>query len=270
MISEIYLESCLDTMRSIPDKSVDLIVTSPPYDDLRTYNGYSFPFEEIAQEIFKVLKWGGVCIWVVGDQTKKGTESGTSFRQALYFKEIGFNLHDTMIYAKKNFIPQNNKRYEQQFEYMFAFSKGKPNTFNPVLLKSKNAGISKNFKRAGYPRGLKNDGSQRRRDETITVKETKVHSNIFYYSTGRNNYGHPAPFPRQLAHDQIKTWSNPGDIVYDPFGGSGTTIEQAELLDRKWFMSEISADYCDIARKRMEPILRRIKLVQTNIFEPSN
>ena len=131
---------CLEIMKDIPDNSIDLTVTSPPYDNLRTYNGYSFDFENIAKELYRITKKGGVVVWVVGDQTIKGSESGTSFRQALYFKEIGFNLHDTMIYAKNNPIPLTHNRYEQQFEYMFVLSKGKPKTFNPLLRENKNSG----------------------------------------------------------------------------------------------------------------------------------
>ena len=92
-------------MARMPDGFIDLTVTSPPYDNLRAYSGYSFDFEAVAKELYRVTKQGGVVIWVVGDATIKGSETGTSFRQALFFKEIGFNLHDTMIYAKNSYVP---------------------------------------------------------------------------------------------------------------------------------------------------------------------
>jgi adenine specific DNA methylase Mod len=172
-------------------------------------------------------------------------------RQALFFMETGFKLHDTMIYRKKNYIPQTAKRYEQEFEFMYCFVKGKINTFNPLRVPCKTAGTSKNFARAGYPRALKTDGSQRRRDEIVTVQDSKIPGNIFSYGTGSNKTGHPAPFPEKLAEDQILTWSNPGDIIYDPCAGSGTTLKVALANGRQFIGSEISAQYCDIANSRL-------------------
>ena len=123
-INKIYNENCLETMAKMPDNFIDLTVTSPPYDNLRTYKGYSFDFENVAKELYRITKIGGVVVWIVGDATIKGSETGTSFRQALFFKEIGFNLHDTMIY-QKSVPPMNDKRYQHNFEYMFVFVKDK-------------------------------------------------------------------------------------------------------------------------------------------------
>ena len=131
-INKIYNENCLDTMARMEDNFIDLTVTSPPYDNLREYNGYSFDFENIAKELYRVTKVGGVVVWIVGDATKNGNEYGTSFKQALFFKECGFNLHDTMIYRKLNYLPITTNRYEPQFEYMFILSKSKLKTFNPI------------------------------------------------------------------------------------------------------------------------------------------
>ena len=176
-LNNIYCGDCLKLMKEIDDNIIDLTVTSPPYDNLREYKGFSLDFKKIAKELFRITKPGGVLVWVVGDATNKGTESGTSFTQALYFKEIGFNLHDTMIYAKENPIPQNHNRYEQTFEYMFVFSKGKPNTFNPIKIETKNAG--KEFDWGNRKTVM--DKNQCRRDrgsEKITVKPTKTKGNI--------------------------------------------------------------------------------------------
>jgi len=161
----VYNENCLDTMRRFPDNYIDLVVTSPPYDNLRSYQGYSFNFEFIAKQLYRVTKQGGVVVWVVNDATIKGSETGTSFKQALYFKEIGFNLHDTMIYAKENTPPKTHNRYEQQFEYMFVFSKEKPKTFNPITIPCRYAGKSSTsthrrysdslVKAAGYGKPIK-------------------------------------------------------------------------------------------------------------------
>jgi site-specific DNA-methyltransferase (adenine-specific) len=245
----LFNESNLDTMKRMPDNFIDLTVTSPPYDDLRTYNGYCFDFEKVAKELYRVTKQGGLIVWVVGDATFKGSESGTSFRQALYFKEIGFNLHDTMIYKKANAMPNaNSKRYRQCFEYMFILSKGEPNTFNPIMVEVKRFDVGKQRQKKGSIENYEKKYSEN--------KERKI-DNIFEYGVGGLNTGHPAIFPEQLANDHIISWSNEGDIVYDPFAGSGTTGKMAILNKRKCIMSEISAEYCDIIKKRLEPIINK-------------
>ena len=260
-INKIYNENCIDTMARMPDGFVDLTVTSPPYDNLRTYNGYSFDFEAVAKELYRVTKQGGVVVWVVGDATVKGSETGTSFRQALYFKEIGFNLHDTMIYEKINPIPQNHNRYEQCFEYMFVLSKGKPKTFNPITIQTKNSGKSFDW---GNRKTLM-DANQCRRDrptDIIEVKNTKLKNNIFQYSIGGTKTGHPAVFPEQLAQDHIISWSNPGDIVFDPFSGSGTTAKMAYLTGRNYCGIDISEEYCEIARRRVEQAQAQLRITK--------
>ena len=252
-VNKIYNMDCLDGLRMLHDNCIDLTVTSPPYDGLRTYNGYSFNFEPIAQELYRVTKPGGVLVWVVGDQTKNGTESGTSFRQALYFKECGFNLHDTMIYQKANYIPLTHNRYEQSFEYMFVLSKGKPKTFNPIMVPCKNSGKIESY---GSKRRKQLDKNQAMRaPEGIFYKATKaekIHPNIFTYTCGAGRSGHPAVFPEQLAADHIISWSNPGDLVFDPFMGSGTTAKMAMLAGRDYLGFEISEEYCNIATERIE------------------
>jgi DNA modification methylase len=258
-INKIYNENCLETTARMEDEFIDLTVTSPPYDNLRQYNGYSFDFENVAKELFRVTKKGGIVVWVVGDATINGSESGTSFKQALYFKEVGFNLHDTMIYAKKNFIPLTHNRYEQAFEYMFVLSKNKPKTFNPIKEKTISGGQKYNLKRKGYCATIK-EGAQRRRDEMVITNETKIKPNIFYYTLGAERTSHPAPFCEDLAADHIKSWSNEGEIVYDPFCGSATTPKMAHLLNRNWIGSEISKEYCLLAEKRLKPYLQQIKL----------
>ena len=248
----LFNESNLDTMKRMSDNFIDLTVTSPPYDGLRTYNGYSFPFENIAKELYRITKDGGVVVWVVGDATVKGSESGTSFRQALYFKEIGFNLHDTMMYRKINYIPLTHNRYEQEFEYMFIFSKGKPKTFNPIMVECKTKG-SKTNGRTFYQTNSQNIPTEGHKNDA--VKEYKQRGNVWEVPTNAGAKGHPAQFPEQLANDHIISWSNEGDIIYDPFAGSGTTGKMAILNKRKCIMSEISSEYCDIIKKRLEQII---------------
>lgn len=252
-VNKNYNESNLETMAKMPDCFIDLTVTSPPYDGLRTYNGYSFPFEDIAKELFRITKDGGVVVWIVGDATVKGSESGTSFRQALYFKEIGFNVHDTMIYAKNNFMPLTHNRYEQSFEYMFVFSKGKPKIFNPIMIDC----ISKGSKKyRGKAKQYEDSYSERKRDEVTITKEKKQKSNIWFYnvgnSSGNDKTTHNAPFPEQLANDHIISWSNENDLVYDCFMGSGTVAKMSILNNRNWIGSEISNEYCNIIDERIK------------------
>ncbi len=251
---ELWQGDCLELMKNIPDGSVDLTVTSPPYDNLRTYNGnidqWSFDkFQEIAKELYRVTANGGVVVWVVGDATVKGSETGSSFKQALYFKEIGFNLHDTMIYHKANPIPQNHNRYEQCFEFMFVFSKGKPNVFNPIKVPCSTAGTKRN--RATYGQYDANQCG-RNYNAVTTVKTEKIKENIFKYTITNSKTGHPAVFPEQLAKDHIVSWSNEGDTVLDCFMGSGTTGKMAILNNRKFIGIELDEGYFNIAQKRIE------------------
>ena len=240
----LHNENCLDTMASMEDNFIDLTITSPPYDGLRTYNGYSFPFEDIAKELYRVTKDGGVVVWIVGDATIKGSETGTSFRQALFFKECGFNLHDTMIWNKPNAMPQVDKsRFTQSFEYMFVFSKGKPNTANPIKTPTKNGG--KYLSRGdGNSQNINKAGGN-------TVAKERIAFNVYNLCVGGRNNGHPATFPEQLANDHIISWSNEGDLVYDPFMGSGTTAKMAKFNNRNYIGSEISKEYCKIIEQRL-------------------
>jgi site-specific DNA-methyltransferase (adenine-specific) len=237
-------------MARMPDNYIDLTVTSPPYGELRSYKGYSFDFKKIAHELYRVTKKGSVVVWVVNDQTKNGSESGQSFLQALYFKEkCGFNLHDTMIYAKNNPVPLTHNRYEQQFEYMFVFSKGKPKTFNPIKVPCKTAGTSNNHKAEKH---YEDTHSMRKRDTEVVVKPTKYKYNIWFFTTGTGDKVlHNAPFPEQLANDHIISWSNEGDLVYDPMAGSGTVLKMAKLNNRGYIGSEIAEEYCGIIKNRL-------------------
>jgi len=250
-LNKIYNEDCLLGLKNIPDNFITLTVTSPPYDNLRKYNDFVWNFESVAKELYRVTKEGGIVVWVVGDATIQGSETGTSFKQALYFKECGFKLHDTMIYAKTNPIPQNHNRYEQSFEFMFVLSKGKPATFNPLLTETKNKG--KEFEWGNRQTVMDDNQCRRHRaSDKRKVNATKVRNNIFYYSIGGGRTGHPAVFPEKLAEDHILSWSNEGDIVLDPFMGSGTTAKMAILNKRNYIGFEISTGYCGIAQKRLQ------------------
>ena len=257
---KLYNENCTDGMKRIESESIDLVVTSPPYDDLRMYTGYSFDFESVAQELYRVIKPGGVVVWIVSDATQDGSETGTSFKQALYFKEIGFNIHDTMIWRKDSFAFPESTRYYPVFEYMFIFSKGKPKSIH-LIADRQNKYV-----------GCYVHGTERQRDGSLKiqtglkngkhVKETGCRFNVWDISGEKNNKsGHPAVFPRAIARDHIISWSNRGDIVLDPFSGSGTTAIEAVNQGRDFIGFEISKEYYD---KSIERINR--ETAQINIF----
>jgi site-specific DNA-methyltransferase (adenine-specific) len=249
-VSNLYLGDCLEVMKSLPSQSIDLTVTSPPYDNLRTYNGYSFDFEGIAKELYRVTKDGGVVVWVVGDATINGSETGTSFKQALYFKEIGFNLHDTMIWEKSGFSNPSANRYHQIFEYMFVLSKGKPKSFNSIKDRK-----NKHF-------GVVNHGTKRQKNGITTEMTVKDKARVISEYGQRFNVWqineekvfnklHPATFPMKLVYDHIISWSNEGDTVLDCFLGSGTTGKVAKQLNRQFIGIEISPEYLEIAKNRI-------------------
>jgi DNA modification methylase len=252
----IYCGDSSQVLKTLPSESIDMTLTSPPYDNLRTYGGHTFDFETIAQELYRLTKPGGVVVWVVNDETKDFCESLTSFKQAIYFVEsCHFNLLDTMIYSRLCTPPPypNMRRYAQAFDYMFVFSKGCPATFNALKEESTNAGSAQ---RSSTYR--QKDGSLKARHSAGPVKEEKVRTNIWAYLTGSAHstldkiaYQHPATFPEQLALDHISSWSNPGDLVLDPFVGSGTTLKAARLLGRRAIGIEINERYCEIAAKRL-------------------
>ena len=235
-------------MTTFPDASIDLVVTSPPYDNLRTYGGHSWDFEGVAQQLWRVIKPGGVVVWVVADATVNGSETGTSFRQALRFMEIGFKLWDTMIYATTK-QPLNQPRYEPKFEFMFVLSRDFPGVWNPLKERSTYAGTKTG---ARYRQA---NGDMKERHGAATIAEYKVRGNIWDIPSGNGKTeiagNHPASFPEALSRDHILSWSNEGDIVLDPFNGSGTTTKMARAMGRRFIGIEINPEYCEIARKRL-------------------
>lgn len=251
---ELHCDDSARWLKTLPSNYVDLTVTSPPYDGLRAYNGYSFDFETVAAELWRVTKPGGVVVWVVGDATEKGDETGTSFRQALYFKSLGFRLHDTMIYEKKNPIPRQTvgvNRCEQAFEFMFVFSKGKPKTANIERVPCKTAGRTQ----TGSARDNHSDSLKPKR--YVTAK-TKVRRNVWSYAVGvGDEFSHkqPATFPEDLAKDHVLTWSNAGDLVLDPFMGAGTVGKECALHDRRFIGCDISVEYVNLSYDRIKAFL---------------
>jgi len=263
----LYCGDCLEILRSFPTEAIDLMISSPPYDNLRYYftknekelkNIWNFKkFKMVAKELYRITKKGGIVVWVVGDATIEGSETGNSFRQALYFKSIGWNIHDTMIYEKNSCAyPANKKstRYSNVFEYMFVFSKGKPKTINLIKdRKNKWAGYQ-TFGKCSY---RQIDGSLLK-TKRKKVSEYGYRTNIWKINNGYNYstkdkiaYKHPAIFPEALARDHIISWSNERDIILDPLCGSGTTLKMAERLNRRWVGIEINEEYCKIAKERI-------------------
>jgi DNA modification methylase len=252
-INKILQGDCLEVMKTFEDGCVDLTVTSPPYDNLRDYNGYTFDFEGIAKELYRITKDGGVVVWVVGDATIKGSETGTSFKQALYFKEIGFNLHDTMIYEKVGVMPTKN-RYCQMFEYMFVFSKGNPKTTNLLKDRKNNWANTKtgNIGQRQKNGSIKSNGVKEIKDFGIRFNIWRIQNEGGWNNKDPLTKLHPATFPEKLAEGHILSWSNEGDTVFDPMAGSGTTLKMAKKNNRNYIGIEISPEYIEIIKKRLE------------------
>lgn len=250
--NSVHAGDCAALMADLPAGCIDLTVTSPPYDNLRDYNGYHFDFEAIAAQLWRVTKPGGVVVWVVADATIDGSETGTSFKQALHFMSLGFNLHDTMIYEVAGTGAKgSNYAYWQAFEYMFVLSKGRPETVNRIK--------DKVNKWAGHTSSPSMENSHGRKGGYRTIPDTGYRTNIWRYSTVETRWDthergihHSAAFPPSLARDHIMSWSNAGDIVLDPMCGSGTTLKMAHETGRVYLGFDISEEYCELARRRTQ------------------
>lgn len=248
---QLHQQDCVEWMATQPGQSIDCVLTSPPYDNIRNYNGYTFNFESTAAELARLLAPGGVIIWNVADATVNGSESGTSMRQALYFMSLGLRLHDTMIYVKRNPMPTNKRtrRYHQAWEYLFVLSKHTPRVFNPVMVDAKYPGQA-NMKYRGQ-------------DGTLAYKKTPRNArtklrNVFEYTIGGGHTtknkqlsSHPALMPEQMALDQLQTWADQASRIYDPFAGAGTTLWAAQQLGFRSVGTEIDSDYCALIHDRM-------------------
>ena len=253
----LYHGDCLEVMKKLPEGSIDLTITSPPYDDLREYKGYSFDIEGIVDGLWNTTKTGGVVVWVIGDRVKNGNRTLTSFKQALLFQEAGFNVHDVMIYKKKNTPFMRSNAYTNCYEFMFVFSKGKPKTFNPIKVPTVRHG------KEMLVSNKKADGVNNKVMGVLNTEKTKT--NCWEYAVGLGGssrdkiaFEHPAIFPEQLALDHITSWSNKGDTVFDPMCGSGTTCKMATTVSRKFVGCDISKEYIEIAKKRvMDAILAK-------------
>ncbi len=261
-LDKIYCSDCIEFMANkIDDEFIDLTVTSPPYDNLRDYKGYSFDCASIASELYRITKKGGVVVWVVGDKIEKGNKTLTSFKHAFEFQKVGFNVHDVMIYKKKNTPFMRSNAYTNCFEFMFVFSKGSPKTFNPIKEKTVRNGeemLVCNKKADGINKKVKG-----------VLKKEKTKTNIWEYAVGLGGttndkiaFNHPATFPEKLAQDHILSWSKEGDIVFDPMCGSGTTCKMAFLNNRRFIGCDISEEYVDISNSRLE-----MYTAQLNMFK---
>jgi site-specific DNA-methyltransferase (adenine-specific) len=272
-IPGVHCGNSVDLMEEVSDGLIKLTVVSPPYGKLRSYNGYDFDFDKIAEGLWRVTMDGGVLVWVVADALVKGSETCNSFRQVLKFRELGFNLHDTMIYCKQNPIPRNQRRYTPQFEFMFVFSKGDPLVFNPIKEKCKYAGVKstgKYFETPDTEVPYRGSGKKEKR-----IAEEKVKGNVWTYWVGRDTseekkskkkgkdgkdkFYHPAKMHLQLARDHILSWSDEGDLVFDPMCGSGTTLVAAHELKRKYLGIDISEEYVEKTKLRLKELIDESK-----------
>lgn len=258
-INKLYVNDCVKFMQKLDDNFIDLTVTSPPYDNLRDYKGFSFQFNQIARELFRITKPGGIVVWVVGDKIVGGNRSLTSFKQALYFQESGFKVHDVMIYRKKNTPFMRSNAYTNAFEFMFVFSKQKVKTFHALKEPTVRSGFEM------MPFNKLSDGINKK--VLKELKKEKTRTNIWAYAVGLGGstndkfaFKHPAVFPEKLAEDHILSWTKEGDLVFDPMVGSGTTCKMALLNNRNFLGCDISSEYIEIARKRIS-LARRQMLI---------
>ncbi len=258
-VNSILCGNAMEVMKDFPDCFIDLTVTSPPYDELRNYEGYRFDFESMVPELFRITKEGGVLVWVVGDKVKNGNKSLTSFKQAITFQEIGFNVHDVMVYKKKNTPFMRSNGYTNCFEFMFVLSKGKPTTFNPIEVDTVRQGLEMLTHNKG-PDGIN-------KKTLKMLKNKKTRTNIWEYAVGLHGstsdkiaFEHPAVFPEKLAEDHILSWTNKGDLVFDPMCGSGTTCKMAQKNNRLYLGCDISQKYVDIAVERIKHLTLNISL----------
>ncbi|MCL2185226.1 MAG: site-specific DNA-methyltransferase [Treponema sp.] len=251
-------------MQKLDDEYIDLTITSPPYDELRNYNGFSFNIDNIIKELYRITKTGGVVVWVVGDKIKKGNRTLTSFKHALAFQQAGFNVHDVMIYKKKNTPFMRSNAYTNCYEFMFIFTKGSPKTFNPLMEKTV---------RNGLEMAVFNKGPDGKNKKTLVeLKKEKTKNNIWEYAVGLGGttndkiaFKHPAIFPEQLAEDHILSWTNPDDIVFDPMCGSGTTCKMALLNNRNYLGCDISIEYVTNAKLRIKQTEMTFSLFQESL-----
>ncbi|MGI9256893.1 MAG: DNA-methyltransferase [Salinispira sp.] len=248
-VNSFYTGNAVDLLNhSCEEASIDLTVTSPPYDDLRNYKGYSFDPAEMLSAVYRVTKPGGVCVWVVGERIS-GSRSLSSFDHAFIGRDCGFLVHDVMIYQKKNTPFMRSNAYTNCYELMLVFVKGRPKTFNPLKVPTK---------RNGWETAVSNKGPDAvNRKRPVELKKEKTRTNIWQYAVGLGGsttdkiaFRHPAIFPEKLAGDHILSWTNPGDLVLDPMCGSGTTCKMARLNGRQWIGIDISQEYIDIASER--------------------
>ena len=255
-LNRIYNVDNVIGMKNLPDNFVDLTVTSPPYDNLRTYNGQKqFDFESVAEQLYRVTKDGGTVVWIVADAVVNGSETGTSFKQALHFKDIGFKLHDTMIWTKQGFLHPCPVRYPNTFDYMFVLVKGKIKTVN--LIKDRENKYKRTY--SGQTRQRMKNGEMEYRKIHKVIGEYGVRTNVWQQPAGYMSstpdkiaYNHPAIFPEKLCKDHIISWSNEGDLVLDPFSGSGTTAVCCRELNRNFIAFELDEKYYADSVKRLE------------------
>lgn len=263
-LNQIINGNCVEVMEQMPSGIIDLTVTSPPYDDLRDYKGYNFNFEEIANQLYRITKDNGILVWVVGKKIKNGDIILTPFTQALYFQEIGFKVHDIMIYKKKNTPFMRSNAYTNGYEFMFVLAKGKVIKFNPLKVPTA---------RAGFEMLVTNRKADGKINKVLAeLKPEKVKDNIWEYAVGLGGttndkfaFQHPAVFPERLAQDHILSWSNEGDLIFDPMCGSGTTLKMARVNNRSYLGIDISEEYCEISRKRVDVFSMTKNISQSNV-----
>lgn len=255
-LNEVYCGDCVKLMKLLPDSTIDLVVTSPPYDKIRDYNGsIHFDLHKTGQEIFRVLKSGGIAVMVIQDQTKNFGKSLTSFKTIIdWCDNIGFKLFETIIYRKNGSEGVWwTKRFRVDHEYMPIFLKGKkPQYFNkePLKIPSKHGG------KVMTGSGSRKTNGETQKTVTRAINFKKCRGTIWnYLMAGDKNplkRKHPAVFPDKIPYDFIQCFCPEEGIVLDPFAGSGSTLVMAKKLRRSFIGFDIVPEYCELARERLK------------------
>lgn len=262
-LNEIYCIDCVEGMKKIPDNSVDIVVTSPPYDGIRDYNGFNFDLHETGRGLIRILKEGGIVAMVIQDQTKNFGKTLTSFKTIIdWCDNIGFKLFECVIYRKHGSEGAWwTNRFRVDHEYMPIFLKGeKPQYFNKENLKVPSIHGGKVMTGSGSRR---TDGKTNAR-VTRPINTMKCRGTIWNYLMAGDKdpikRQHPAPFPDQIPLDFIECFCPPGGVVLDPFMGSGSTAVAAKKLNRKYIGFDTSEEYIKIAHARLRNTETQLKV----------
>ena len=273
-VNKIICEDNITYLKTLPDECIDFVITSPPYDALRDYNGYKLDLHGLGVELLRVLKDGGICVMVIQDSTRDFAKSLTSFRTIVdWCDNIGFRLFECNIYNRQGTEGAWwKKRFRVDHEYMPIFLKGKrPQYFDKENIKIPSKHGGKIMTGANIRTKNGQTGSRK-----VKINPTKCPGTVMTFGNtcggeSKLKSKHPAVFPNMLAYDMIECFCPEDGTVLDPFNGSGTTTLAAKCLGRNYIGIDVSEEYNKIARERLETEIiyrKTVKEVSQEIDTP--